>query len=331
MSSIRNVGSKVGSVRGSDGIAQFHDEEEEEEFEQKRHKQKKRKHGTPTEYLVYHNPDKTTHTKPPEYNECQPGHPARIIVVGKPGCGKRSVMYNILENYDIEFDTVTEVHASANSEEHDIFKDPEDNYDYQCWQWSQIGDGTNDPYPLIGLPPISRFEKRNPDGSQMNHLLIMDEPPCEWPTKMRREVGTLMNYNSTHNSCTIFLITQHFQNLPVQIREAATHFVFFPTPNKLQCNFMASKAGCDLYNLFQRFCRSKYDSIMVDMTQEGPRVRRNIYEVIADGEVKNELTLADSNKNKAQVESDDSEEEGSDGEAKKSKKKRRKKKKSKDE
>ena len=296
MASTRVVGGKVGCVRGSDAIAFVDDEEED--HEQKPRKNRKRRHELPTEYLVYQNPDKTTHTKPPDYNKCQPGHPARIIIVGKPGCGKRSVMYNILENYDIEFDTVTEVHASANSEEHDIFKDPADNYDYECWQWCQIGDGTNDPYPLVGLPPISRFEKRNPDGSQMNHLLIMDEPPCEWPTKMRREVGTLMNYNSTHNSCTIFLITQHFQNLPVQIREAATHFVFFPTPNKLQCNFMASKAECDLYNLFQRFCRSKYDSIMVDMTQEGPRVRRNIYEVIADGEVKNELKLTDSEKKK---------------------------------
>ncbi len=205
-------------------------------------------------------------------------------------------MYNILENYDFEFDTVTEVHASACSQEHDIFEDSDD---YQCWQWSNISDGTEEPYNLIGLPPISRFEKRNPDGSQMNHLLIMDEPPCEWTTRMKREVGTLMNYNSTHNSCTIFLITQHFQNLPVQVREAATHFVFFPTPNKMQVNFMASKSGCDLWNLFQRFCRSKYDSIMIDMTGDGPRIRRNIYEVIKDGEVKNELSHVDSDyKNK---------------------------------
>ena len=280
--------------------------------EKQRKKKRNVKKEEVTEYKIYHNPDKTGHVGIPEYNKCQPGHPSRIIVVGKPGCGKRSVMYNILENYEFEFDTVTEVHASAASQEHDIFEDSED---YQCWQWSDISDGTTEPYNLVGLPPISRFEKRNPDGSQMNHLLIMDEPPCEWNTRMRREIGTLMNYNSTHNNCTIFLITQHFQNLPVQVREAATHFVFFPTPNKLQVNFMASKSGCDLWSLFQRFCRSKYDSIMVDMTGDGPRIRRNIYEVIADGEVKNELKHADADhrnkkKNKKKgTYSDDSDDE----------------------
>ena len=268
-------------------------------------KKRKRPQEMPKEWKVYQNPDKTGHTKPPDYNLCQPGHPSRIIIVGKPGCGKRSVMYNILENYnDIEFDTVTEVHASANSEEHDIFQDPEDDYDYQCWQWDQIGDGTDQPYPLIGTPPISRFEKRHPNGEQMNHLLIMDEPPCEWTTKMRREVGTLMNYNSTHNNCTIFLITQHFQNLPVQVREAATHFIFFPTQNKLQCSFMGAKSGVDLYSLFNRFCRTKYDSIMVDTTGEGPRVRRNVYEVISGGEVQNELTITDEKKKKKKKKGD---------------------------
>lgn len=298
---VRHQGSNIRAVNqrisgGNDPLTFIDNEEYMASSEPKKNK-RKRSQEMPTQWKVYQNPDKTGHTKPPDYNLCQPGHPSRIIVVGKPGCGKRSVMYNILENYnDIEFDTVTEVHASANSEEHDIFQDPEDDYDYQCWQWSQIGDGTDEPYPLIGTPPISRFEKRHPDGSQMNHLLIMDEPPCEWTTKMRREVGTLMNYNSTHNNCTIFLITQHFQNLPVQVREAATHFIFFPTQNRLQCSFMGSKAGVDLYSLFQRFCRTKYDSIMVDTTGEGPRVRRNVYEVIQGGEVKNELEITDSDK-----------------------------------
>jgi len=263
---------------------------------------KKRKHEAPNSFLVYTNPDKKSHSKPPEANPCQPGHPARIIIVGKPGCGKRSVMYNILENYDFDFDTITEVHASARSEEHDVFEDADD---YQLWQWDCTTDGTEDPYHLIGIPPISRFEKRHPDGSKMNHLLIMDEPPCEWNTSMRREVGTLMNYNSTHNNCTIFLVTQHFQNLPVQVREAATHFVFFPTQNKLQCNFMSSKCGADLRSLFQRFCRNKYDSIMVDVSGDGPRIRRNVYEIIKDGEVTNELSLTPAKEKKKRKKNED--------------------------
>ena len=292
-------GHRDGLVHGSGSASTKEDLEEEN----KRKRKRTHKRAAPENFLVYTNPDKKTHSKPPEHNPCQPGHPARIIVVGKPGCGKRSVMYNILENYDFDFDTITEVHASAKSEEHDVFEDADD---YQLWQWDNTTDGeTSEPYHLVGVPPISRFEKRGDDGEKLNHLLIMDEPPCEWPTHMRRSVGTLMNYNSTHNNCTIFLVTQHFQNLPVQIREAATHFVFFPTHNKLQCTFMSSKCGVDLRKLFQCFCRSKYDSIMVDMTGDGPRIRRNVYEVLKDGEVQNELGLTpakDKKKKKKQAE-----------------------------
>jgi hypothetical protein len=307
--------SRTSGVAHCPSNVQTHSDSENENG--RRRGKRKRKCPAPTDYLVYTNPDKKSHTKPPEQNNCQPGHPARIIVVGKPGCGKRSVMYNILENYDFDFDTITEVHASAKSEEHDVF---EDAADYQLWQWDNTTDGeSSQPYRLVGIPPISRFEKRGDDGEKLHHLLIMDEPPCEWPSDMRRKVGTLMNYNSTHNNCTIFLVTQHFQNLPVQIREAATHFVFFPTHNRLQCSFMSSKCGVDLESLFRRFCRSKYDSIMVDMTGDGPRIRRNVYEVIEDGEVRNELKLTDVNqskkKKKVESESESDEEDDYDGRA----------------
>lgn len=252
-----------------------------------------RKAKRPANYLVFQNPDKVSHSKPPTENPCQPGHPARIIIVGKPGCGKRSVMYNILENYDFDFDTVTEVHASARSEEHDVFQDADD---YELWQWDDTTDSNDNPYKRIGIPPISRFEKLDSNGNKLQNLLIMDEPPCDWTTQMRREIGTLMNYNSTHNNCTVFLVTQHFQNLPVQVREAATHFVFFPTDNKLQQSFMSSKCGVNLRSLFQRFCRTKYDSIMVDVTGDGPRVRRNVYECIRNGCIEDELEFADAPK-----------------------------------
>lgn len=251
---------------------------------------KKQPVSAPHTYLIYDNPDKTGHFTPSEKNPCQPGHPARIIIVGKPGCGKRSVMINILENYDFYFDTVTEVHASARSAEHDIFTGDDDDFDYELYQWDHSTDEFDpNPWPKIGVPPIKRFEEKNEDGSHKNHVLILDEPPTDWTTRLRREVGTLMNYNSTHNHCTVFLITQHFQNLPLQVREAATHFIFFPSPNRQITNFWSSRCGVDLTRLFPIICRSKYDSICVDMTGEGPRIRRNVYEPIENMRVKNEL------------------------------------------
>lgn len=269
-------------------------------------KKRTRKKAPPSEYLVFTNPDKKAHSRPPEHNPCQPGHPSRIIVVGKPGCGKRGVFLNTLEGYDFDFDTITEVHASAKSEEHDVFKDADD---YQLWQWDTTTDGdTSEPYKYIGVPPISRFEKRGPDGEKLHNLLIMDEPPCEWSTDLKRKVGTLMNYNSTHNNCTIFLITQHFQNLPLQIRGAATHFIFFPTKDPHLIRFFSRNCGVNLDPIFRQHCRNEYDSIMVDMTGHGPRVRRNVYEVIQGGEVVNELVhkqVKDKKRKKEDESSDD--------------------------
>jgi len=258
-------------------------------------KPKKAPKGAPDTYEVYKNPDKTGYVGVPEKNPCQPGHPSRIIIVGKPGCGKRSVMLNMLRNYDFDFDTVTEIHASARSREHDVFQ--EDDFDYDLWQWDNSTDDIQNPYHKIGTPPVTRFERRNDDDTPMNHLLIMDEPPVNWSAQLQRDVGSLFNYNSTHNNVTIFLITQHMQSLPIQVRDTATHWVLFP-PANMQHNshcvrFWSRIVGAELGKLFPSFCRTKYDSIMVDLTGEGPRLRRNIYEVITDGYIKNELDFKD--------------------------------------
>ena len=73
---------------------------------------------------------------------------------------------------------------------------------------------------------------------------------------------------------------------------------------------MGAKSGVDLYSLFQRFCRTKYDSICVDMTGEGPRVRRNVYEVIKSGEVQNELDIVDDGKKKKKKKDEHDDDDG---------------------
>ena len=262
----------------------YEDSSEEEAGPMKR----KRKVAAPTAYSIYTNPDKLDHTKPPDGNPCHPGHPCRVIVVGPPGVGKRCILYNYLENTPFEFDAITEVHASAKSGEHEMF---EDAADYQLWQWDTTTSGAGEtPHTLIGVPPIDRFQRLNDDGSRMQNLLVLDEPPCDWPAPLRRDVGTLMNFNSTHNNTSVFMMTQYFSELPKAIRRSATHFVFFESKNKNDVNFWGRSTGVpDLFKLMQMLCRDKYDSITVDKTGDGPRLRRNMYEVIEHGEVRNPL------------------------------------------
>ena len=295
---VRHQGSNIRAVNqrisgGNDPLTFIDNEEYMASSEPKKNK-RKRSQEMPTQWKVYQNPDKTGHTKPPDYNLCQPGHPSRIIVVGKPGCGKRSVMYNILENYnDIEFDTVTEVHASANSEEHDIFQDPEDDYDYQCWQWSQIGDGT-DELIFIGTPPISALKaasRRVPDEPLAHHgraTLRVDDQDAQ---------GSRNTYELQLDPQQLHDLPHHtaFPELARPSARGSYPFYLLPhtKPSAVLFYGQQGRSGplFSLPALLPHKVRFHYGH-----HRGSPRVRRNVYEVIQGGEVKNELEITDSDK-----------------------------------
>jgi len=270
----------------------------------------------PTRFQVFRNPDKTTDTKVDAGNPCQPAHPSRVMIVGKPGCGKRSLMYNILQNYpeDFAFDTITEVHVDAHSDEHKIFMDPDDGFDYICYQWNDNTDLGGQPWMHIGLPPLTRFQGKRADGTPNRNLLIMDEPPAIWSTKMMRGVSYFFNYVSTHYSTTVFLITQDYCSVPRPIRDASTHVVVYPVVNRNNMNTIANRCGADMLMHYLRlYCKDKHQSIMVDVTGDGPRYRRNVYEAIENNELQNELEIYDPEK------SDSEDEKGSKKKRKKEK------------
>lgn len=271
--------------------------------------------GAPDEYVVYSNPDKTDHVMPTEENPCQIGHPSRVVVIGPPGCGKRSVVLNLLRNSVVMFDTITIIHASHKSKELDIFKAPKssrnkskqaeednlfvnpdedddlDEYDCQVWEWDNgQNDMRQDPYGFVGMPPIERFMKQDDDGHNLHNLLIMDEPPSVWNSRMEKDMAQYFNYVSTHHNTTIFLVTQFPKSIPTSVRNAATHWVCFPSPGDVHAErFLEQILGNRLRTMFKIMCRGKHDSIMVDKTGLGPRLRRNIYEPIDHLEINTPL------------------------------------------
>ncbi len=283
----------------------FRDEEAKPTKKPKREKKIAGK-GAPNEYVVYSNPDKTDHVMPSADNPCQIGHPSRVVVVGPPGCGKRSVVLNLLRNSVVMFDTITIIHASHKSKELDIFKAPKDSrkkssrkkedsflfdsdddddldeYDCQVWEWDNgQNDLRQDPYGFVGMPPIERFMKQDDDGQNLHNLLIMDEPPSVWNSRMERDMAQYFNYVSTHHNTTIFLVTQFPKSIPTSVRNAATHWVVFPSPGDVHAErFLEQILGNRLRTIFKIMCRGKHDSIMVDKTGLGPRLRRNVYEPI---------------------------------------------------
>lgn len=294
--------------RDADLLASFSTDKPINNSNKKSRKEKKiARKGRPNEYIVYSNPDKTEHVSPPKDNPCQIGHPSRVVVVGPPGCGKRSVVLNLLRNSVVMFDTITIVHASHHSKELDVFKAPkksrkrknhkkkdsllldtddeedeDDEYDCQIWEWDNgQNDMRQDPYGFVGLPPIERFMKQDEDGTNLHNLLIMDEPPSVWNSRMEREMAQYFNYVSTHHNTTIFLVTQFPKSIPTSVRNAATHWVTFPSPGDTHAErFLEHILGNRLRVMFKVMCRQNHDSIMVDRTGMGPRLRRNVYEPI---------------------------------------------------
>lgn len=280
-------------------------EQEEKQVKRPRRDKKIANRSAPDEYVVYSNPDKTEHVMPTKENPCQIGHPSRVLVIGPPGCGKRSVVLNLLRNSVVMFDTITIIHASHHSKELDIFKAPKssrkrskkenqedllfdsddednDEYDCQVWEWDN---GQNDmrqtPYAFVGMPPIERFMKKDDEGNNLHNLLIMDEPPSVWNSRMERDMAQYFNYVSTHHNTTIFLVTQFPKSIPTSVRNAATHWVVFPSPGDVHAErFLEQILGNRLRTMFQMMCRGRHDSIMVDKTGLGPRLRRNVYEPI---------------------------------------------------
>lgn len=294
-----------GRPMGRDAMLKSFREEEDKPLRRPRKEKKIAGKGAPNEYVVYSNPDKTEHVMPTEDNPCQIGHPSRVVVVGPPGCGKRSVVLNLLRNSVVMFDTITIIHASHHSKELDIFKAPKssrskkkraheadnlfdsddedmDEYDCQIWEWDNgQNDLRQDPYSMVGMPPIERFMKTDEDGTNLHNLLIMDEPPSVWNSRMERDMAQYFNYVSTHHNTTIFLVTQFPKSIPTSVRNAATHWVTFPSPGDVHAErFLEQILGNRLRTLFRMMCRGKHDSIMVDKTGLGPRLRRNVYEPI---------------------------------------------------
>jgi len=304
---------------GRDAMLNHFGDEEIKSSKKPRKEKKIAGRGAPDQYVVYSNPDKTDHVMPTAENPCQIGHPSRVVVVGPPGCGKRSVVLNLLRNSVVMFDTITIIHASHHSKELDIFKAPkstrkkakaaekadgfledtddedDDEYDCQVWEWDN---GQNDmrqtPYAYVGMPPIERFMKQDEDGSNLHNLLIMDEPPSVWNSRMERDMAQYFNYVSTHHNTTIFLVTQFPKSIPTSVRNAATHWVTFPSPGDQHAErFLEQILGNRLRTMFQMMCRGKHDSIMVDKTGLGPRLRRNVYEPIDHLEINRPLRQAE--------------------------------------
>lgn len=196
------------------------------------------------------NPDKLAHDT---QGGIIPAHPCRAGFFGPPGSGKGVAALNLIARMP-PFDTHTVLHLDPTTEEYTIL---DDRPGYRI-----MG------YYDDGVPESTEFDK------SLRNLLIIDEIPLGSMSRSQKEtMDRLFNYASTHRSLSILLLLQDAFQCPVNIRRTLTHISLWPATLAYTAQFYSRMIGVNMGRLLAT-CK-KHDYITVDMTGDGPRLRKN--------------------------------------------------------
>ena len=222
--------------------------------------------------MGFGNVDKVWHEEwTPGRNLLNFPHPFRVLLTGPPNVGKSTVIKNILVRQDPPFERVVIVHADPeHTKEYDDLKDDAD-------------DGTIMLVPEI--PAAETWEPEMQDGEEvlLKTLLIIDDLDLRTLNKdQRKNLDRTMGYVSTHRSISVCCATQDSFNLPPASRRLMSVYVIWRSPDVEALQMFAKKVGVrDLRLLFDRYCKTRRDSIWLDLTDGSPApLRLNGFTVI---------------------------------------------------
>lgn len=199
-------------------------------------------------------------------------HPFRALVTGPPNVGKSTTVKNILVRQEPPFERVIIVHADPeHTKEYDDLKD----------------DADEDAVILIPeIPPPDSWEPQlNEDGEEVlpKTLLVVDDLDLRTLNReQKKNLDRLTGYCSTHRSISVIICTQDSFNAAPNVRRMCNLFVIWQSPD-LECMaIIAKKVGVkDLQALFDKYCRTRRDSIWIDLTVDTPApLRLNGFTVI---------------------------------------------------
>ena len=209
---------------------------------------------------VHKNPDKAGHS--PSCDGILPAHPFRWgLFSGGPGRGKRNLVLCVLHHLmtkDARYDTISVIHLDKTTKEYEILEDSAPVFRLVTIE----EDGVPDP------------EMWNPDE---RNLLIIDEINHGGLT--RAETGALsrlFGYASTHKNLSIILQAQCAFETSPQIRRYLNMVTLWDQGIKQTEGLYSRLVGEPLGKYF-RLCGSKYDSVTLDFSQDGPRFRLNFF------------------------------------------------------
>ena len=209
---------------------------------------------------VHINPDKLAHDRPPaDQSAIWPLHPFRALFVSQPGGGKRQACLEPIGRHSKGFDTIHVMHHDPNgTAEYEILGD----------QVKMIGEDD--------LPNLEYFDR------SLRNLLMVDEIYLvDKKTAQKKKFDRLFNYCSTHCSLSIIMQCQDAFTVPVSIRRAVNHWALWRSSDAFVLNTLGRRLGVKgLADIYKELEMGAHDHIWVDLSSNGPPLRKNITQVI---------------------------------------------------
>ncbi len=241
-------------------------------------KLKKKLHVKKNEFRIVENPDKMFHEKwnddnhPIDDNNSNLFNipkPFRWLLIGGPGSGKTTVIFNILAHLNPSPKYVFLVHQSTF--EPRFIYDPENSNDIISEENVSEYKGIK-LITLKSIPPTHFFMD---DRYKKNHsIVIIDDVPIKQWVKMNKENDSLVNklfsYVSTHHNVSILSAFQDIYSQGItSIRRFSNVVTMFRPKDVKLMGVWSSNFGVDMRQLSE-LCNTSHDSITLDGTNDSP-------------------------------------------------------------
>lgn len=188
-----------------------------------------------------------------------PYFPSVLIVCGKKGSGKTNLTLNLISKATPLYDRIVVVHGAgeASSEYQDLI------------------DGSE----VVEEIPTPDFW----DPDQKNCLVIEEQPWGMFNRAQMSAAERCVNFTSSHRSVQVFIVVQNIGVLCPTIKRAMDYLCIAPHAGCLdQLYDLKRRTGVDFKLLMEDICQDRHDFVCMDFTGHGPKLRRNMFDVIED-------------------------------------------------
>ena len=215
--------------------------------------------GLPKGIVKLPNSDKDGRHHADSENPLMPYFPSVLIVCGKKGSGKTNLTLNLISKATPLYDRIVIVHGAGESSS----------------EYQDLIDGSE----VVDSIPTPDFW--NPD--QKNCLVIEEQPWGMFNRAQMSAAERCVNFTSSHRSVQVFIVVQNIGVLCPTIKRAMDYLCIAPHAGCLdQLYDLKRRTGVDFKLLMEDICQDRHDFVCMDFTGRGPKLRRNMFDIIED-------------------------------------------------